>query len=44
MASLIGSMRVSKKTWYLNGGFRNPKCLRRMVNGAWHYYMYFYFD
>jgi hypothetical protein len=34
-----GSIRVSKKDWYLNGGFANSRCWRRQVRGAWHYFM-----
>lgn len=36
--STIGSERVSKKTWYHFGGFANPRCWRRQIGGAWHYY------
>lgn len=35
----LGAMRVSKRDWYANGGFKNPLCFRRHVRGAWHYYI-----
>jgi hypothetical protein len=37
--SALGSARVSKKTWYANGGFSNPRCWRRQKGGAWMYFM-----
>ena len=36
--SNLGSERVTKRNWYLYGGFANPRCWRRMVGGAWHYF------
>jgi hypothetical protein len=35
----IGSVRVTKRDWYANGGFRNSSCWRRQVRGVWHYYI-----
>lgn len=36
----LGSMRVSKRTWYDQGGFRNPRCWRRQPRGrGWIYYI-----
>lgn len=34
----IGSERIDKMTWYYRGGFENPRCWRRMIDGTWHYY------
>lgn len=34
----IGSLRLDKRSWYDQGGFRNPRLWRRQVRGAWHYY------
>jgi hypothetical protein len=35
---MLGSERVSKRSWYNRGGFSNPRCWRRMVSGGWHYF------
>lgn len=36
----LGSERVTKATWYANGGFKNPRCWRRQSKrGGW---LYFY--
>lgn len=35
----IGHLKVSKRDWYLNGGFANWRCWRRMRHGAWQYFM-----
>lgn len=33
------SARIRKRTWYLNGGFSNPRQYRRMVGGVWTYWI-----
>ena len=34
-----GHAKISKKEWYLNGGFANSRCWRRQnKNGSWNYY------
>lgn len=39
-ATYLYAMRVSKKVWYLNGGFSNPRCFRKQIkNGGWMYFM-----
>jgi hypothetical protein len=35
----LGSMRVSKRTWYAQGGFANSRCWRRQVGGSWRYFI-----
>lgn len=35
-----GYLRVTKRDWYVNGGFASSRCFRRMRGGAWHYYMH----
>jgi hypothetical protein len=31
--------RVTKRTWYASGGFRNPRCFRRQrKGGGWQYF------
>ena len=36
---VIGSIRVSKRTWYAHGGFANSRCWRRMKSGGWLYFI-----
>lgn len=37
-----GWLKVSKREWYQNGGFRNSRCIRRADSrGRWRYYMLF---
>ena len=37
---IVGSMCVSRRTWYDQGGFANSKCWRRQPKGAgWRYYI-----
>jgi hypothetical protein len=38
-AGTLNSMRVTKLTWYANGGFKNSLCWRRQVRGSWQYYL-----
>lgn len=35
---LIGCMRISRKHFYLIGGFSNPDLFRRMVGRSWQYF------
>jgi hypothetical protein len=40
MTHLIGSVRVTKRTWYRSGGFANPLCWRRQpLHGGWQYFL-----
>lgn len=37
---IVGSMRVSKRTWYVKGGFANSNCWRWQPKGrGWCYYI-----
>lgn len=36
----IGVERVSKRTWYARGGFRNSRCFRRQRKGGGWVYLY----
>lgn len=38
MRTHIGSMRVTKATWYANGGFANSRCWRRHTGRCWQYF------
>ena len=38
-STILQAARVSKRVWYANGGFSNPRCFRRMRGGAWQYFM-----
>lgn len=35
---MMGAARVSKRDFYLNGGFANTQQFRRMRGGAWTYW------
>lgn len=35
---MIGYERISKKTFYQNGGFANSRCVRRMIGKSWAYF------
>lgn len=35
---MVGYERIRKHDWYANGGFSNPRCVRRMRSGSWHYF------
>jgi hypothetical protein len=34
-----GYARVTKRRWLDAGGLSNPRCYRRQVRGAWHYFI-----
>lgn len=36
---MTGHTRVTKRQWYAAGALSNPRCWRRQVGGAWHYYI-----
>jgi len=36
--AMIGYERISKRTFYANGGFANSRCVRVTRNGSWAYY------
>lgn len=33
----LGYMRIDRRTFYLNGGFANPRCVRITRNKRWIY-------
>lgn len=35
---MIGYERITKREFYTNGGFSNPRCVRVTRNKAWAYY------
>lgn len=35
----VGSMRVTKRTWYDQGAFANSRCWRRHNGRSWIYYI-----
>lgn len=35
---MMGYERIRKRAWYLNGGFANSRCVRRMRGGSWQYF------
>lgn len=34
-----GYQKITKKEFYSLGGFSNPNLFRKMVNGAWQYFI-----
>ena len=34
----VGYERISRKTFYLNGGFAHPRCVRVTRGGHWAYF------
>lgn len=38
MRAMHGYTRISRKTFYLNGGFSNSRCVRVTRNRAWAYF------
>lgn len=37
-AALHGYMRITRRVFYANGGFSNPRCLRVTRGRAWAYF------
>lgn len=35
---MIGYMRMTRRGWYLAGGFAEPRCVRVTRNKRWAYY------
>ena len=35
---MLNVTRISKRDFYAQGGFSNPKLFRKMVGNAWHYF------
>ena len=38
MSDLMFCMRITKKVFYANGGFSNPRCIRVTRGKSWAYY------
>jgi hypothetical protein len=35
---MLGYTKISKKDFYMRGGFANPACVRISRSGSWAYY------